>query len=167
MYWVLIFLMVLALILGGGPVRENFQEMFGFSGHRDPISDTTISFGSESYNGYTDVTSEDGVTSDEVNTCVKATMNFINDRLKMCSYPVETNKITKLQKDADMIYKCQFMFMVKSTNYPFMLGVEADVRNGSVIRVATQDMHKPLGGPEVEENFKSFSEVENFKVYSR
>ena len=167
MYWVLIFLMLLALILGGGPAREGFQEMFGFSGHRQPVTDTAFTFGSPSYSGYTDVTDAEGVTSDEVNVCVKATMGFVNERIGVCSYPVETNKIIKMQKEADIVYKCKFMFMVTSTNYPFMLGVESDVRNGQVIRAATQDMSEPVAGPRVEENFQEFSEIENLKVYSR
>ena len=165
MYWVIIIVMILMLTLT--PQRERFQEMFGFSGHREPIESTTYSFGSE-LNGYTDVTDQEGVTADEVNTCVKASLNFINKKLNMCSYPVETNKIHKMKKDGDVVYTCKFMFMVKSTNYPFMLGVETDVHaDGKILRAATQDTYRGVVPKEREENFLSFSEVENFKVYSR
>jgi hypothetical protein len=140
--------------------------MFGFSGHREPIDDTAFEFGSEQ-TGYDDVTEQEGITSDEVNTCVIASMKFINDKFKMCSYPVETSKIQKMKKDSDVIYKCKFMFVVTSANYPFMLGMESDVKNGKVVRASTQGTYKGVPPPQAEENFKSFNEVEDFKVYSR
>ena len=163
MYWVII--IVLIVILCMSPQKERFQEMFGFSGHRESIEDTAFTFGSEQ-RGYTDVTDQEGVTADEVNACVNASLKFINDKFKMCSHPVETSKIQKMKKDSDVVYKCKFMFMVSSTNYPFMLGMESDVKNGKVVRASTQDMYKGVN-PEQEENFKSFSEIEDFKVYSR
>lgn len=165
-YWVIIIIMLTVLIVDS-PQRERFQEMFGFSGHREPIDETAFTFGSE-LNGYTDVTDQEGVSADEVNMCVKASLKFINEKLKMCSYPVETSKIHKMKRDQDVVYTCKFMFMVKSTNYPFMLGVETDVHaNGKVLRAATQDTYKGVVPEEREENFLSFSEVEDFKVYSR
>lgn len=167
MYWLIIILVVVYICMGCSQT-EGFQEMFGFSGHREPIENTAFTFGSGGdYPGYTDVTDLEGVNSDEVNTCIMATKKFVNDKLKMCSWPVETNKITKLKKDQDLIYKCQFMFVVTSTNYPFMLGVEVDIKNGGVIRASTQDMYRGKIPEKMENNFKSFGELEEFKVYSR
>lgn len=168
MYWLLIILLIVVIMCTGGR-REGFQELFGFSGMKEPIDDTSFTYGpSGGYPDYTDVTDEDGVNHEEVNTCVKATMEFINKKLNMCSQPVETSKIRKLRKESDIIYECKFMFVVTSTNYPFMLGVETDVKNGKVVRAATQDMYRgKLPGDVHEENFKDFSEIESFKVYSR
>jgi hypothetical protein len=73
-----------------------------------------------------------------------------------------------MKREDDVVYTCKFMFMVKSTNYPFMLGVETDVHaNGKVLRAATQDIYRGVVPDERDENFLSFNEVEDFKVYSR
>jgi len=149
------------------PRREGFQELFGFSGRRKSIEDTYFVYGSEQA-GFTDVTARDGVSNDDMNKCVSATMNFINDKLGMCSYPIETNSVKKMEKESVVVFSCKFMFLVTSTNYPFMLGVESDVSDGKITRVATQDMIKsqaPLSG--LDENFLSFNEIESQKVYSR
>ena len=168
MYWVIVVLLVVLIMCSGG-TREGFQEMFGFSGMKDKIDNTAFTFGpSGGYPGYTDVTDQEGVTHDEVNTCVKSTMEFLNKKLNMCSQPVETSKIRKLKMDSDFVYQCQFMFMVTSTGYPFMIGIESDVKNGKIVRASTQDVYKGKVPPgPLEENFKDFSEVESFKVYSR
>ena len=167
MYWIII-LLVLVYFMCMCSTRENFQEIFGFSGMKKSVDDTSFQFGSGGeYPDYTDVTDDDGITHDEVNMCVKETMNMLNNKLSVCSYPVETSKIRKLVKDSDVIFTCKFMFMVTSTSYPFMLGMESDIKNGKVIRASTQDMYKGTAPPVREENFKDFSEVENLKVYSR
>ena len=138
------------------PRREGFQE-----GH------THFVYGSEQA-GFTDVTSRDGISNDDMDKCVSATMNFINDKLSMCSYPIETKSVEKMEKDSVVVFRCKFMFLVTSTNFPFMLGVESNVSDGKVIRAATQDMIKSQAPPDgLAENFMSFSEIESQKVYSR
>tara|TARA_B110000977_G_C11024719_1_gene472713 strand:+ start:162 stop:578 length:417 start_codon:yes stop_codon:yes gene_type:complete len=137
---------------------------------KDRIDDTSFTFGPSTGFGpdYTDVTDTDGVTHDDVNMCIKESLNFINKKLSMCSQPIDTSKIRKLVNGTDVIYQCRFMLMVTSTGYPFVLGLEADIKNGKLIRASTQDIYRgdiPLGP--LEDNFKDFSEVETFKVYSR
>ena len=164
MYWLIIIIVILVLCLF--PRREGFQEMFGFSGHRKSIDDTYFEYGSEQ-SGFTNVTSRDGVTHDDMNKCVSATMNFINEKLGICSHPVETSSVKKMEKDSEIVFRCKFMFLVTSTNYPFMLGVESDISGGKVIRASTQDMLKPRVPETMEDNFLSFNEIESQKVYSR
>lgn len=169
MILILLAFLFIVLCVTRTPARENFQEMFGYSGFKEPVTSTYIDYGGDySITGFTDVTASHGINNNDVQVAVKATQEFIKKQLNMCSYPVETSKMLKFVKGSDVIFRCNFMFMVTSTSYPFVLGIDIDVKNGSVTRATTQDIYQgrnPSAG--LEDNFRKFSEIESFNVYSR
>ena len=174
MYW-LLFLVVVFLLFVFQPKRENFQEMFGFSGYKKPVTDTDTfldySAGNPDMTKFTDVSAKDGITYDIVNENIQVIQQFLKTKFNFCVYPIETSKISKLKHNEtdSVIYRCRFMFMVTRSTYPFVLGLDVDVLDGKVIRAVTQDVYKGQAPPKkgLEENFLPFNEIESFNVYTR
>jgi hypothetical protein len=174
MYWFLILFIVFLLLFVIQPKRENFQEMFGFSGYKKPVTgaDTFLDYsaGNPDMTKFTEVTAKDGITSDTVNENIQIIQNFLKTKFNFCVYPIETSKISKLKHNEtdSVIYRCRFMFMVTSSTYPFVIGLDVDVLDGKVIRAVTQDMYKGQApSKDLEENFLPFQEIESFNVYTR
>jgi len=168
MYWIIVILMF--LILKAFPEKERFQEMFGFSGYKKPITDTSLDYSSvgADMTKFSDVTGNEGVTFDEVSSCVTSVKNFLSEKFEFCVYPIETSKIEKFKhsETTSTLYKCKFMFMVTSSSYPFVLGVQAEVLDGKVVRASTQDMHKGTTGGS-SGDLMQYNEIESFTVYNR
>ena len=168
MYWIVV--MLLFLILWAFPERERFQEMFGFSGYKKPITDTSLDYSSmgADMTKFSEVTDSEGVTFDEMNTVITAVQKFLREKFDFCVYPIETSKIEKFKHNetTSVLYKCKFMFMVTSSTYPFVLGVQAEVLDGKVVRASTQDMHKSTVGGE-SGDLMQYNEIESFTVYNR
>jgi hypothetical protein len=109
------------------------------------------------------------MTHDDINNVVRTVTDFVSNHTKLCLYPIETNKIEKFinPESASEIVKVRFMYMVTSTGFPFMFGVDAEILDGKVVTAKTQELYKGGKKEMSSDNFLPFSEIENFHVYSR
>lgn len=160
--WLLILLIVVFLLTYK---RENFD--VSFSGYKQP-RDVSIHLNRSGVNEKEFEPDVSGITNDDIKKCVEPVVAYIKKDTGMCVYPVETNKVEKFvnPKSGSVLYKVRFMFTVTSSGFPYTFGIDADVLDGKVVVANTQDMYR--AGKELStDNFLPFSEIENFKIYSR
>tara|TARA_R110002074_G_scaffold28668_7_gene82632 strand:- start:1028 stop:1549 length:522 start_codon:yes stop_codon:yes gene_type:complete len=118
---------------------EKFTELLGFAGYKKPVSKVDINYTSSVYDISEFQETTDGVTKDEINSCLESAEKFITNQTKLCVYPIETNKIMKyVRPDGATLLRCRFMYMVTNQNFPFGFGASVDILNGSVVAFNTQ-----------------------------
>ena len=167
MLYLIFFVMIVFLLLQ--PKKENFVEMFGFSGYNTPIGSPELNVRKSNVRNSDYVPVKSGMTHDDINSVVRTVTDFVSKETKLCLYPIETNKIEKFinPQSASEIVKVRFMYMVTSTGFPFMFGVDAEVLDGKVVTAKTQELYNGGKKEMSSDNFLPFSEIENFHVYSR
>ena len=167
----LIVLLVILLILLVRPRKENFVEMFGFSGHQKPVDHVDIQYADAQFdvNSGKDITDEDGVTHDDVMVVTEALIPFVKEKTGLCVYPVETNSIRKFRNGSGKVFfKCRFMYTTTSTPFPMSFGMDAIVVEGKVVNAKTQsilnndtsELKAYTGG--LDENYMAFDIIEKF-----
>ena len=121
--------------------KESFTEIFGNAGYKTPVLEVNIDYDSgESTNGFKLNTSE-GISSDEVSVCAVQASNLILNKTGLCSTIIENNKMQVFTNDqGDKLFKCRFMFMITSTNFPFGISMNVEVLNGKIIKGTTQPL---------------------------
>ena len=138
--------------------KEPFTEVFGGAGYKTPVLEVNIDYDSgDSTSGFKLNTSE-GISADEVSMCAVQASKLILDKTGLCSTIIETNKMQVYTNDkGDKLFKCRFMFMITSTNFPFGISMNVEVLNGKLIKGTTQ----PL---EIDTNISAYEDttVENF-----
>ena len=126
-----VLLLLAALLLLMMTNREPFVEVMGFAGYKKP---SRISADERfDYTGYTEQVA--AVTATELQTMI----NLVQGYFKECVYPLETNSIKKYVTDGSVAYKCAFTFMT-TKGFVYGFGVQADVVDGKLVGVQTQQM---------------------------
>ena len=121
--------------------QENFVEMRGGAGYTTPISQINIDYDvGVSTREYK--LNFKGITADEVNMCVTKTSEFIKEQTGVCNTVIETNRMQLFKNEnGDKLFKCAFMYMTTSTNFPFGFSVNVDILgDGRIIRASTETM---------------------------
>ena len=68
------------------------------------------------------------------------TQKYLKEKLKLCTYCIETNKIQVFGRPSDLTlvkYKARYMFLVFST-YPYGIAVDVEIMDGKILSLATQ-----------------------------
>ena len=132
-----VLLLLAALFLLMMSNREPFVEVMGFAGYKKP---KRISADERfAYTGYTEQVA--AVTATELQSMIKLVKGYFRE----CVYPLETNSIKKYVKsnadgvDSSVAYRCAFTFMTTS-GFVYGFGVQADVVDGKLLGVQTQQM---------------------------
>jgi hypothetical protein len=133
---VVLFVLV-ALLLLMMTKKEPFVEVMGFAGYKKPSRiEAAKRF---DYSGYTEEVA--AVTATELQEMI----NLVKGYFKECVYPLETNSIKKFVKsnadgaDSSVAYQCSFTFMT-TRGFVYGLGVQADIVDGKLMGVQTQQM---------------------------
>ena len=109
MIWFVIALFLLLVIMS---CKENFVEMFGFSGYKKPVMNLDINYSDVDFDltGFTEVGGN--VSHDELDKAVTATQEFISRTGKVCAYPIEGSFIERYVNNStgDKLTKCRFIF---------------------------------------------------------
>lgn len=154
---VLLFVIV-ALFLLFMTNKEPFVEVMGFAGYNKPnrVSEDTRF----DYTGYTEEVA--AVTATELQDMI----NLVKGHFKECVYPIETNSIKKFVKpnadglDSSVAHKCAFTFMT-TTGFVYGFGVQADVVDGKLLGVQTQQLSTDGAiKPYTDENVSDFTDFE-------
>jgi hypothetical protein len=115
-----------------------------------------------------EVTDTEGVTHDEIVDVISRIKKHLGSR---CMFPVETTHIKKFRNDSGVpMYSTRIMFMVSGENdfTPHVVGVDADVVNGKVVKAVEQEVQQPSAPTSREtDNFLPFQEIETFNIYKR
>lgn len=139
MLWIILLLFLVLVILS---CRENYTEMFGFSGYKKPVINLDLDYSNVEIDltGFDKITSE--LTPDEMEPVAKAAQEFISRKHKLCVYPIETGFVDRYEnrRTGDKITKCRFMFTTTETGFPFSFGVTVVVLNGKVIAMRNQSI---------------------------
>lgn len=110
-----------------------------------------------------------GLDNDDVNRVTVAAKQFLDDHLKKCVVPLETNVIKKYtKKGSNMVkYESRFMFMVGDSEFPYGFGCDITVVDGKVVKAQSQQFEdKSMAYTSgLDDNFIPFSQIEEFKLY--
>ena len=167
----LIILLVILLILLVRPRKENYVEMFGFSGHKKPVDHVDIQYTDSQFdvNSGKDVTESEGIDNDDINVVTNVLVSFVKEKVGLCVYPIETNSIRKFKTESGkLFFKCRFMYTTTSTSFPISFGLDAIVMEGKVVNAKTQsilnnetsELKAYTGG--LDENYIAFDTIEKF-----
>jgi hypothetical protein len=111
--------------------REQFTEVFGFSGYKKPTGSIRLDDARPDLSGYTQA--EATVDNDMMEEFVLQANQEIAKRTGLCTYIIETTAVKKFVNDDKAIYECMFM-TVKNNGFAFGFSVVAsyEVVNGKV-----------------------------------
>lgn len=168
----LIIVLIVLLVLLIRPRKENFVEMFGFSGYQKPVDHVDIQYADSQFdiNSGTDITDEDGITHDDVMMVTNVLVPFVKEKTGLCIYPVETNLIRKFRSSSGKVFfKCRFMYTTTSLPFPISFGLDAvvtedgKVAGASTQKILTEDTSelKAYTGT-LDENYEAFETIEKF-----
>lgn len=159
----------------GQPKVEDFQELFGFSGYKKPVSHVSIDYNQKvNETDYKNVTTSEGVVNDDIQKCTTLACDFIKKETGLCVYAIETNKIEKyVNPKGEKLFKCRFMMTTTSTSFPFIFGIDFTIAGDQVVKARTQPLYTKDDEKikaytnTIEQNFQPFSNVEEFSLYTR
>lgn len=146
--------------------KENFTEIFGFSGYSKPILDVNINDKIDTID-YSQFEEKKALISNDL---LQELVFTVQRHLKMPSYAIETSSIKKLVDKTDsskIIYRCRFMFMY-TKGFPFGFGVSADIMmtpKPTIIAITTQPQSEQTYSPvepfseEDDGNFVNYNEI--------
>lgn len=138
----LLLILLLFIVLVFLSCKENYTEMFGFSGYKKPVINLDLDYSNVDIDltGFDKITSE--LTPDELDPVIRATQEFISRKHNLCVYPLETGFVDRYENTGtgDRLTKCRFMFTTTDTGFPFSFGATVVVLNGKVIAMRNQPM---------------------------
>ena len=84
------------------------------------------------------------ISPDKNQSLIAMTQKELKDRMGLCGYCIETNKIQMFGRTsnpnpnpADVIIKARYMFLIFST-YPYGLAVDVEIENDKIKKFSTQ-----------------------------
>ncbi len=136
----LIILGVICLLLICSRKRENFVELFGLAGYKPSITEVNISYDAGINTSNYKRNINYSVSPDETSMCSVQTSQFIRQKTNLCNRILDTNKfdIFTDPESNSILYKCRFMAMITSSNFPFGISVDVEILDGQVIKGTTQ-----------------------------
>lgn len=120
---------------------ESFTEIFGGSGYKTPVLEVNIDYDNgQSTSGFK-LNMSEGISADDVSMCTVQASKLIKEKTGLCSTVIETNKIQLFTNEqGDKLFKCRFMYMLTSTNFPFGISINVEILNGTLIKGTTQPL---------------------------
>jgi hypothetical protein len=155
-------LVLIALVILLSYKRETYMDMFGYSGHSDPINGIVLEDKPIDKSNYR--YEETKMNNDTIQKIILATNAAIEKKTKVCNYIIETLGVKKFVKKDNsdkgpmVIHQASFM-AVKEGGFAFGFAVTVDVDINRETPVVMSLQTQPMDSKVLDENaIKAFTE---------
>ncbi len=138
----LIVLLVILFLIFLTTTREEFTEVFGFSGYTKPVEPIKLNDPRPDLSKYKKV--EVSVDNDMMEELVLQANKEISKRTNICTYIIETTSVHQYKGEDKDIYECMFMAIKKGGfSFGFSIVASYEVVNGKIRIISLRS--QPLG----------------------